>query len=361
MKLKELFEAGKIKILFEGKKEDGHMSVLVPWIQAEEKNLNNRIYPKVLLQRETARVQKAVESGAFIGTGDHPASGMTDIATASHLVKKIWLDEDGKGQAEIRILPTTRGKNIMALIKGGASLGISARGFGTVDEKTRRVKDDYRLQGIDIVTAPSFADATFSEANVFESVDFEPKKTEIGKGYSLERLEEIMLDFFQRDHDFRGSFEDWKNQNALPIYARVMVEEGLCSNAEEGLKMINAGVSKKEPRSKVRPKDVLWEAQIAGTSAIELAEKINKNIDREAKNNLTVDQRVKILAEASQAGVDIRDSEQRAKILETARKQKGKIVIEKVKPISEATKKSLLVREKMTAGFRNSLFEPEKK
>ncbi len=366
MKLKELFEAGKIKILFEGKTEDGHMNVLVPWIQAEEENLNKRIYPMALLQRETARVQKAVESGTFIGTGDHPAGGMTDIATASHIVKKIWLDEDGKGQAEIRILPTTRGKNIMALIKGGGSLGISARGFGTIDEKTRRVQDDYKLQGIDIVTNPSFKDATFSAANVFESVDFEPKKAEKTnkEGYSLERLDEIMSDFFQRDNDFRGSFDDWKNQHALPIYAKNMVEQGICSSVEEALKMINAGVEKKEPRSKVLPKDVLWEARIAGKDPFKLAEEINANIAREVeemKNDLTAEQRVKILSEAHNAGIDIHSTEERAKILETAKKQQGKITIKKVKPISEAKKKELLMREKTTAGFRNSLFEPEKK
>lgn len=365
MELKELFEAERIKILFEGKAKDSHMSVLVPWIQADKKNLNDRIYPMALLQRETARVQKAVESGAFIGTGDHPAGGMTDIATASHIVRKIWLDEDGKGQAEIRILPTARGKNIMALIKGGARLGISSRGFGNVDEKTRRVKDDYKLQGIDIVTNPSFVDATFDKSNVFESVDFEPKKAEkTKKGFSLERLEEIMLDFFQRDNDFRGSFSQWKEKFALPIYAKNMVEQGICSSVEEGLKMLNAGVEKKEPRSKVLPKDVLIEAQIAGTSAIALAKRINAGIDREieeAKNNLTVKQRVKILSEAQNAGIDIHNSEERAKVLESARKQKGKIVIEKVKPITEAKKKELLMREKTTAGYRNSLFEPKKK
>lgn len=358
MKLKELIEAGKIKILFEGKTKDSHMSVLVPWIQAEKENLNKRIYPTALLQRETARVQKAVESGAFIGTGDHPASGMTDIATASHLVKKIWLDEDGKGQAEIRILPTTRGKNIMALIKGGASLGISARGFGTVDEKTRRVKDDYKLQGIDIVTNPSFADATFTKANVFESIGFEPKKAETGKGYSLERLDEIMLNFFQRDVDFRGSFDDWKNENALPIYARVMKEQGICGSVEEGLAMINAGVSKREPRSKVTPKDVLFEARIAGVSAIELAKRINKNIDREIQNekdDLTAEQRVAILSEAHLAGVDVKDPENRKAIIDRAKKQKGKIVIES-KPLTEAERKERLSREKITAGYRNSLF-----
>ncbi len=361
MELKELFEAERIKILFEGKTKDSHMRVLVPWIQADKKNLNDRIYPMSLLRRETTRIQKAVESGAFIGTGDHPAGGMTDIATASHIVRKIWLDEDGKGQAEIKILPTARGKNIMALIKGGARLGISSRGFGNVDEKTRRVKDDYKLQGIDIVTNPSFADATFDKSNVFESVNFEPKKTEKTKtGFSLERLEEIMLDFYQRDNDFRGSFSQWKEKFALPIYAKNMVEQGICKTVEEGLKMINEDVEQKEHREIILPKDVFIEAQIAGISAVKMAEKINKNIEREAESDLTVEQRVKILNEAHMAGIDIKNPEEQKRILEIAKKQKGVITVQKPKPISEAEKKGLLAGERMTAGYGNSLFEPRK-
>lgn len=77
--LQELIQRGRFTILSEPKTIDGEtMSVMVPWIKADSKNLNGRIYPKALLQQEISRVQKAVESGAFIGTGDHPASGFRD-------------------------------------------------------------------------------------------------------------------------------------------------------------------------------------------------------------------------------------------------------------------------------------------
>jgi len=106
------------------------MKVLVPWIEADKENQNGRIYPKSLLDREIKRLEPKIKEGSLIGAGDHPASGMADIATASHIVKKLWLDEGGKGWAELAILPTERGKNIQSIIKNGGKLGISARGFG---------------------------------------------------------------------------------------------------------------------------------------------------------------------------------------------------------------------------------------
>jgi len=153
-------------------KDEKFMDILVPWIQANKKNQNGRTYPESLLQREVARIQKAVEAGSLVGTGDHSPSGLADIATASHIVKKVWLDKKGKGWAEMRVVGTGRGKNIMTMINQGAQLGVSPRGFGTVDEKTGEVQSDYKLMGIDIVTNPSYKEGVFNKENVFESLDF---------------------------------------------------------------------------------------------------------------------------------------------------------------------------------------------
>lgn len=172
--LRELQFEDEPIVLSERKAGDGDsMTVLVPWIQADKKNQNKRSYPLALLQREVARIQGAVKKGAFVGTGDHPAGGLADVATASHIVQKVWLDKKGKGWAEMKIIPTNRGENVMTLIDQDAQLGVSARGFGTVDEKTGEVQNDYKLVGIDIVTNPSYKEGTFSKSNIFESLDFE--------------------------------------------------------------------------------------------------------------------------------------------------------------------------------------------
>jgi len=205
-KLQELIEA-KAKILSENK-DDNVMNVSVPWIQADKKNQNGRTYPKSLLQREIARVQSSVKKGSFIGTGDHPFSGIENIATASHIVTALSLDEKGQGWAEMRILPTERGKTIQTLIRNGATLGVSCRGFGNVGNDGR-VSDDYKLVGVDVVTNPSFKNAVFDKSNIFESVEFE-EENEVEK-----ELESAINDLEKQsflgavESGFKGTEEEW--------------------------------------------------------------------------------------------------------------------------------------------------------
>jgi len=191
-KLQELIEA-KIEILSEDKTKDV-MSVIVPFIQAGERNLNGRIYPESLLKREISRVQGSVKRGSFIGTGDHPFSGIENIATASHIVTSLSLDKKGKGMAELRILPTERGKAIQTLIRNNATLGVSIRGFGTI-AKDGRVADDYKLVGLDVVLNPSFKDSVFDKSNIFESASFnEDKKMKNMMGLEESYVQEMMQD-----------------------------------------------------------------------------------------------------------------------------------------------------------------------
>lgn len=366
-------------------KGDKEIDVKVKWQHADIINQNHRLYGRAILERETKRIQAEIDAGTTIwGHQFHPEDGLGKAQDISHKWKKVWIEDDGTAKGILTILPTEAGKNVAVLIKAGR-LGISSRGFGSfvekekmIDGKTvkyREVMDDYKMTTPgDFVVVPSVLGAgnlneeiSNLEVRLNGSDTLENKKRENNvknkkKVFDLERLDEIMEDFWKKDKDFRGSFEAWQNQNALPIYARVMVEEGLASNTEEALKMLNAGIEQKKPRKKVLPKDVIFEAQIAGISAIKLAEKINAGIDREieqAKNNLTVEQRIRILAEAKNAGIDIHDSKERAKVLTTAEKQQGKITIKKIEPISDAKRKELLMREKITAGYRNSLFEPQ--
>lgn len=228
---RELIEAKELKILGEKKTKDGDvMNVSVPWIQADKKNQNKRIYPKSLLQREIARVQASVKKGAFLGTGDHPAHGLADIATASHIVTALSLDEKGQGWAEFRILPTNRGKNIQTLIRNGATLGVSCRGFGNIGQDGT-VLDDYKLVGVDIVTSPSFKDATFSQKNVFESLSFEEQQQQ-DDGDTLADREEALYDLLHTSYDkaiidglWYGDFESYKELHEKGLRATLLLPE----------------------------------------------------------------------------------------------------------------------------------------
>lgn len=227
--LREILTQNKFAILSEKKSGDSStITALVPWGQADEETINKRIYPKALLQREVDRIQKAVEAGSFIGTGDHPASGLADIKTASHIINKIWMDEGGRGWAKIKILDTERGKNIQSLIKGGAQLGISTRGFGQVG-KSGKVDDDYKLMGIDIVMNPSVKSATFSKANIFESVGFEEeekvKKTKIKiDEKNIMAALKVCYDAEVAEYGLDQTFEEYKKRKLTFVTARWLLD-----------------------------------------------------------------------------------------------------------------------------------------
>jgi len=222
-KLREVIEK-KVSVLQERKTSDGTvMKVIVPWIEANVENQNHRIYPKALLDREIKRLEPKIREGSLIGTADHPASGMADIATASHIVKKLWLDEGGTGWAELAILPTERGTAIQTIVKSGGKLGISARGFGSVDKETKMVQDDYKLMGVDIVVNPSFEKSQFSAEDIFESVDFseedeEEKNEERDQDIDVElfsesELVEVLKSQYEKETakgEFFGSWQEWR-------------------------------------------------------------------------------------------------------------------------------------------------------
>jgi len=344
--LREIVEPD-ISILNEDKK-DGTMKILAPWVQAGVENLNHRIYPEKLLRREVDRVQEKISRGSFIGTGDHPASGLSDIATASHIVQKLSIDESGKGFVELKIFPSPRGKSAMEIIRAGGRLGISSRGFGTINPLTKIVEDDYQLQGLDLVTNPSSNIANFNADNIFESVeDFTAVETEVEKKARLikehheeavkvhekagieskENIMWLMYNTHINAGEWRGSFEKWRKIHEKFIdVALAEVNENLTYQealekvmGEEEAEKILAKEANIQQR--VTPADVAIEAMVAGCSARELSEKINAEIDRqEAAIDITENEL--ILREAQSAGLNTSNPEIREKLLNDALQRK---------------------------------------
>jgi hypothetical protein len=169
--LREIIEL-KIQILSERKTKDGSLYILAPWIMTGKKNRNGRLYSQPLIRREVTKFQDRVKQGSAIGSADHPAGAFTTLDNASHIITKLTVDKDGKGWMEAKILPTSKGKNVIEIINGGGQLGISARGAGTVSP-SGIVGDDYKLLGIDFCTNPSEPTAVFNKSNIFESAEFE--------------------------------------------------------------------------------------------------------------------------------------------------------------------------------------------
>ena len=123
---------------------------------AETKNGNGRVYPQAILEREVANYAKLVKERRALGELDHPDSSVINLANASHMVTRIWM-EGKKCMGTIRVLNTPAGQTLRSLVEDNVMLGISSRGMGSVTERNgvTMVEDDFQLLCFDMVSDPS--------------------------------------------------------------------------------------------------------------------------------------------------------------------------------------------------------------
>ena len=144
---------------------------------AETKNGNGRMYPHAILEREVKLYERMVNQKRALGELDHPDSAVINLANASHMVTKIWMDGP-KVMGTIRVLNTPSGQILRALVDSGCQLGISSRGMGSVRESNgvTMVEDDFQLICFDMVSDPSTPGAFMmteakDRSNVFSRAD----------------------------------------------------------------------------------------------------------------------------------------------------------------------------------------------
>lgn len=123
---------------------------------AETKNANGRIYPLPILEREVLNYAKLCKQNRALGELDHPDSSVINLANASHMVTRIWM-EGNVCKGTIKVLNTPSGQTLRALVESGCQLGISSRGMGSVREQNgvTMVEDDFQLLCFDMVSDPS--------------------------------------------------------------------------------------------------------------------------------------------------------------------------------------------------------------
>lgn len=137
-------------------KEENAMLLVGKIQEGDRKNGNGRIYPTNILEREINNYKQVVRDKRALGELDHPESSIVNLNNVSHMVIDIWMD--GKNvMGKLKVLDTPSGRILRSLIEGGAQLGISSRGLGSVREKNGQtmVEDDFQLICFDMVSDPS--------------------------------------------------------------------------------------------------------------------------------------------------------------------------------------------------------------
>lgn len=198
-----------VKYVTEEKNGVKTLYITGPFLVAETKNRNGRVYPTATLSKEVKRyTEEYINNNRAFGELGHPDTPSINLDRVSHMITNIK-QEGNVFVGKAKILETPMGKIARSLMEGGAQLGVSSRGMGSLKEVngTNVVQDDYYLAtAADIVADPSAPGAfvqgimegkewvwdngIIKEVNVVEMYD-EIKKAK------TKQLEEISLRIFQ--------------------------------------------------------------------------------------------------------------------------------------------------------------------
>ena len=173
MKLIAEYTEQNIQCLVEAK-EDGSKKYTIEGVfaQAEQKNRNGRIYPKMIMEKAVNKYAKEqVETKRAVGELNHPEGPTVNLDKVSHLITDLKV-EDKNVMGKATILGTPMGEIVKGLLEGGVQLGVSTRGMGSLERRgdAMYVKDDFMLNTIDIVQDPSAPGAFVN--GIMEGVDW---------------------------------------------------------------------------------------------------------------------------------------------------------------------------------------------
>jgi len=154
--IKEITES--VNYLTEEK--DGKKTLFIegPFLVSEAVNRNRRMYKEETMRNEVNRyTEEYINKNRAFGELGHPDTPSINLDRVSHLI--VGLRQEGNDWiGKAKILETPMGNIAKNLIEGGAQLGVSSRGMGSLKavNGVNIVQDDFHLAtAADIVADPS--------------------------------------------------------------------------------------------------------------------------------------------------------------------------------------------------------------
>ena len=154
--IKEITET--VNYLVEEK--DGKKSLFIegPFLVSEKTNRNGRLYKEETMRKEVQRyTENYINQHRAFGELGHPDTPSINLDRVSHLI--VGLRQEGTAWiGKAKILETPMGNIARNLIEGGAQLGVSSRGMGSLkmENGINVVQGDFCLAtAADIVADPS--------------------------------------------------------------------------------------------------------------------------------------------------------------------------------------------------------------
>ena len=201
--IKEITES--VNYLTEEK--DGKKTLYIegPFLVSETVNKNKRMYKEETMRNEVNRyTEEYITKNRAFGELGHPDTPSINLDRVSHLI--VGLRQEGNAWiGKAKILETPMGNIARNLIEGGAQLGVSSRGMGSLkmENGINVVQGDFHLAtAADIVADPS-APGAFVQGimegkewimvnGVWTEYQYEEAKQEIKKA-SRKEIEAVSL------------------------------------------------------------------------------------------------------------------------------------------------------------------------
>jgi len=154
--IKEINET--VNYLSESKDGKKELFIEGPFLVSEKKNRNGRLYEFNTMKKEVHRyTEEYINKNRAFGELGHPDSPTINLDRVSHMI--VGLREEGtQWIGKAKILETPMGNIARQLIEGGAQLGVSSRGMGSLKNVNgvNVVQPDFYLAtAADIVADPS--------------------------------------------------------------------------------------------------------------------------------------------------------------------------------------------------------------
>jgi len=154
--IKEIFE--EVEYITEETDGKKCMYISGPFLVSEQKNKNGRMYKYDTLKKEVQRyTEEYIRKNRAFGELGHPETPTINLDRVSHMI--VSLSENGTNWVgKAKILETPMGNIARNLIEGGAQLGVSSRGMGSLKNVNgvNIVQGDFHLAtAADIVADPS--------------------------------------------------------------------------------------------------------------------------------------------------------------------------------------------------------------
>jgi hypothetical protein len=142
------------------KSEPRELFISGPYLMAEKKNKNGRVYSLDEMAKEVNRyTTEMIKNNRSIGELNHPTSVEVNPERACHIITEF--NQNGNVfMGKSKILSNPMGQLVRSLMMDGVKLGISSRALGKLDEKAAHSQvSDFHLICCDVVHDPSVESA----------------------------------------------------------------------------------------------------------------------------------------------------------------------------------------------------------